>query len=78
METKERIEVYIDVKNGKTVCICKRNRKGCKKKCLPDVVERDKFEGWESTFRRNRYGEIAPAGAVRERCIAYEDGCAAI
>ena len=58
VETKERIEVYIDVKNGKTVCICKRNRKGCKKKCLPDVVERDKFEG--------------------ERCIAYEDGCAAI
>ena len=57
VETKERIEVYIDVKNGKTVCICKRNRKGCKKKCLPDVVERDKFEGWEPTFRRNRYGK---------------------
>ncbi len=57
METKETIKVYIDVQNGKTVCICKRSKKRCKKKCEPDVVERDKFAGWESTFRRDRYGK---------------------
>ena len=33
METKEKIKVYIDIQNGKTVCICKRNHKGCGKKC---------------------------------------------
>ena len=43
METKEKIKVYIDIQDGKTVCICKRSHKGCGKKCEPDVVERDKF-----------------------------------
>ena len=46
MEEKERIKVYVDVKNGKTVCICKRSNKGCNKKCEPDVVERDRYAGW--------------------------------
>ena len=55
MEEKEKIKVYIDIQDGKTVCICKRNRKGCNKKCEPDVVERDKFEGWKVTFRRDCY-----------------------
>ena len=27
METKEKIKVFIDFQNGKTVCICKRSRK---------------------------------------------------
>ncbi len=57
METKEKIKVYIDVQNGKTVCICKRSKKRCNKNCEPDVVERDKFAEWQSTFRRNRYGK---------------------
>ena len=52
-----KIKVYIDIQDGKTVCICKRNRKGCNKKCEPDVVERDKFEGWKDTFRRDRFGK---------------------
>lgn len=26
METKEKIKVFIDFQNGKTVCICKRSR----------------------------------------------------
>ena len=46
METKEKIKVYIDIQDGKTICICKRSNKGCGKKCEPDVVERDKFAGW--------------------------------
>lgn len=57
METKEKIKVYIDIQAGKTVCICKRSRKGCNKNCEPDVVERDKFAGWEQIFRQNRYGK---------------------
>lgn len=40
METKEKIEVFIDIENGNTVCICKRTRKGCKKFCEAAVVER--------------------------------------
>lgn len=56
MEEKEKIEVYIDIQNGKTVCICKRSYKGCEKKCEPDVVERDKYAGWKDTFHRNRFG----------------------
>lgn len=42
METKEKIKVFIDFQNGKTVCICKRSRKRCGKNCSPEVVERDK------------------------------------
>lgn len=57
MQTKEKIEVYIDWKDGKTVCICKRSKKRCKKHCEPDVVERDKFSEWESTFHRDRFGK---------------------
>ena len=57
MEKVEKIKVYINFRNGKTVCICKRNKKGCNKNCTPDIVDRDKFAGWESTFHRNRYGK---------------------
>lgn len=57
METKEKIKVFIRYENGKTVCICPRDKKRCGHKCEPDVVERDKFRGWEETFRRNRYGK---------------------
>ena len=56
METKETINVYIDYQNGKTVCICKMSNKRCNKKCEPDVVERDKFRDWISTFRQDKYG----------------------
>lgn len=57
MKAKERIEVYVDIQNGKTVCICKRSRKRCNKKCEKDVVDRDRFEDWESTMHRDRYGK---------------------
>lgn len=53
----EYIKVYIDHKDGKTVCICKRDNKGCKKNCTPDVVERDRYRGWEDTFKVNKYGK---------------------
>ena len=57
METKEKIKVFIDFQNGKTVCICKRSRKRCGKNCSPEVVERDKFAEWERTFHRDRFGK---------------------
>lgn len=57
MEATEKIKVFARIENGKTVCICTRNNKRCKRKCEPDIVERDKFRGWERTFRRNRYGK---------------------
>lgn len=56
MEEKEKIKVFVDVEDGKTVCICRRSNKKCGKECEPDVVERDRFADWESAFHRNRYG----------------------
>lgn len=57
MKEKETINVFIDIEKGKTVCICKRSRRRCGKKCKPDVVERDKFGGWEATMNRDRFGK---------------------
>ena len=56
MREREKIKVYIDFKDGKTVCICKRSQKKCKKDCTPDEVERDRYAGWQSTMNRDRYG----------------------
>ena len=53
----EYIKVFIDYKDGKTVCICKRDKKRCNKRCTPDVVERDKYRGWEDTFHVDKYGK---------------------
>lgn len=49
--------MYIDVQNGKTVCVCHYSRKKCGKHCATDTLERDKFAGWEKTMRRDRYGK---------------------
>ena len=57
MKTKEAIKVYVDIRNGQTVCICKQSNKGCDKKCATDVVIRDKFAGWQSTMKRDKYGK---------------------
>ena len=57
MQTVERIPVYIDYKNGKTVCICHAGMKGCgRRSCVRDTVTRDKFEDWQKTMKRNKYG----------------------
>lgn len=56
MKDKELIRVYIRTDHGETVCICKRSNKGCDRRCDKDVVERDKFRGWEKTML-NRYGK---------------------
>ena len=53
----EYIKVWIDYKNGQTVCVCKRDHKLCDKQCIPDVVERDKFRGWQKTMKQDKYGK---------------------
>lgn len=53
----EYIKVYVDYKDGQTVCICKRTKKMCKKKCTPEIVERDKYRGWQDMFNVDRYGK---------------------
>ncbi len=57
MRETESIKVYIDCKDGKTVCICKRDKKRCGKACQKEIVERDRFAEWQSTMKRNRYGK---------------------
>lgn len=57
MKPEEKIDVYIDIKHGETVCICKRSKKMCNKDCETDTVTRDRFEGWYSTLYRNQYGK---------------------
>lgn len=56
-ETKEKVKVYIDIQNGKTTCVCHYNKKQCDKRCAVDVLERDKFAGWEKIMRQDRYGK---------------------
>ena len=55
MKEKEVIPVRIKIINGRTVCICMR---GCDRPehCEHDVVERDRFRGWQQTMKRDRYG----------------------
>lgn len=57
MKTEEKIPVYVDIENGKTVCICHVSCKGCPKaSCAREIVTRDKFAKWQTTRRTNRYG----------------------
>jgi len=57
VQTTEKIPVYIDVRKGRTVCICHAGYKGCgKASCVRDTVTRDKFDQWEKTRRKNKYG----------------------
>lgn len=57
MKDAEKIPVYIRIENGRTVCICHAGMKACRHPCQRDMMERDVYRGWESTMRRNRYGQ---------------------
>jgi len=56
VEEKEKIKVYVDLQNGKCVCICLKSKKGCDKNCSSDTVTRDRFAGWKRTMLRDRFG----------------------
>jgi len=55
MKERETIPVYARIVNGRTLCIC---IKGCDRmqNCERDIVERDRFRGWQETMKRDRYG----------------------
>ena len=59
MKIIEKIKVFIKFRNGETACICKRSNGRCSNgaDCVPDVVERNKYEGWQETFKRDKYGK---------------------
>jgi len=57
MQTTEKIPVYIRIIKGKTVCICHAGAKGCDRRCPRDNVTRDRFEEWEKTMKRDKYGK---------------------
>lgn len=57
MADKEKIKVWVDYQNEEISCICHRAKKRCNKKCTRDVVERDRYYGWERTFRTDKYGK---------------------
>lgn len=56
MQEKEKIPVWAQIVNGKTVCICLRGHKACQKPCEKDVVTRDRFAGWQHIMDRDRFG----------------------
>lgn len=56
MKETEEIPVFLCIEKGRTVCICHADAKGCKKDCMRDTVTRDRFDKWEQTMHRNRYG----------------------
>lgn len=58
MDTKEKLKVYINFKDGKTVCICMRSAKGCgSRHCIKACVSRDRFEDVKGCFKQNRFGK---------------------
>lgn len=57
METTEKIPVFIKIINGKTVCVCHARARKCKgHNCTRETLIRDKFEGWRSTMKRDKWG----------------------
>ena len=57
MKETEEIKVFIRIEQGVTACICSRSGKRCRQKCQPDIVSRDKFQGWEKIADRDRFGK---------------------
>ena len=57
MKETEEIRVYLRIEDGRTQCVCPRDKKRCKRNCQPDVVIRDRFRGWEQLLGRDRYGK---------------------
>lgn len=56
-EQYERIKVFTKYENGRTVCMCVRDRKKCNGDCTKETVYRDRYAGWQSCFRQDKYGK---------------------
>ncbi len=57
MKENEDIPVFVRIEKGKTVCICHADDKHCQRNCERVSVQRNRFKGWQSTMKRNRYGQ---------------------
>ena len=57
MNGKEVLKVFIDWADGETHCICLRDKKRCRKKCVKDTVVRDPYRGVEETFKQDKFGK---------------------
>lgn len=58
MQQYEKLKVYIRLEKGQTVCMCLKNNKGCAcKECHEDIVVRNRYAGWQSTMKRDRWGK---------------------
>ena len=53
----EKIPVYVRIVNGYATCICHASAKRCKMPCERGVVSRDRYEQWQATMKRDRYGK---------------------
>lgn len=51
------LNVFLDVKEGKIVCMCLRSHKKCRKRCERAEVTYDQYKDMEECFRQNRYGK---------------------
>ena len=56
MKPTEKIPVFMRIRNGVTICICHASAKRCKMPCECGEVERDRYEKWQSTMKRDRFG----------------------
>ena len=58
MKGIEKIPVFIKIECGVTVCVCHAGAKRCARsvECHRDILLRDRYAGWRSTMRKDRYG----------------------
>ena len=56
MKGVEKIPVFVRIERGVTICVCHAGAKACARDCRRDVLLRDRYKGWKSTMRRDRYG----------------------
>ena len=57
MKYVEQVKVYANIQHGKVVCLCLYTNKRCEKDCEKTVLIRDRYYGWQKTFRQNRFGK---------------------
>lgn len=57
MKGIEKIPVFVRIERGITVCVCHVAKRCARSRdCHRDVLLRDRFDGWKSTMRKDRYG----------------------
>lgn len=57
MKDRERLKVFIRYEGGKVVCMCLRQNRKCDKHCERETVLRDRYYGWKSTFKQDKFGK---------------------